>query len=443
MYTTTPEHRRIAFFSSTSLPLSHSLQLTPRPCVTSCATRVPRNHRASSPSRRRFLAHVLTAALISATPSLADDSPVFIAENSATDSDTATPPQTKSTPPSSSTQKQTPPKWSYKEPTGPDQWSSLSSEYTLAETGTAQSPIQLSYRSALTPTIPRPILSSSVAKFSFKLRDNPASENPYLLLEQYVQPPARMIGDAPPVDLPNPAPPAAVVSYDGSIYSFRSLHFHAPSSEHVIDNVVGAIEIHLIFERRGRARPPPPSNSSNNASSERSTSNSLMSSLMDYLSPSLAALAADSESSNGKEKEKEKPQPSKILAIAVMGKESDTTVSWLGTLLDAFISKAGKDGSGPGITADLDLSTVLSEFNNSDLYAYSGSLTSPPCTEGVSWIVLGSRIPVSAYHRDLIASVQGGVNVRPLQQVNNRTITRFPPAPKPPRDDFLESLLHE
>lgn len=380
---------------------------------------------------------------MSATPSLADDSLIATTTNSATGAEASAPSQTKPAAPtnSSSNQKGTPPKWSYKDPTGPQQWGSLSPEYAAAEAGELQSPIPLSYRSALTPTVPRPELSSSVAKFSFKLRENPVSENPTLLLEPYVQPPARMIGDAPPVDLPNPSPPAALISYNGSVYSFRSMHFHAPASEHVIDNIVGAIEMHLTFERRGRARPSSSTNSSSNNSNDRSVSTSLTSSLIDLLSPSSAAIAAESESTNAKEKDKAQPQPPKSLVVAVLGKESESTVSWLGTLLDAFISKAGSDGSGPGITADLDLSTVLSEFDRSDLYSYSGSLTSPPCTEGVLWMVLGARTPVSAYHRDTIASVQGGSNVRPLQQVNDRPITRFPPAPKPPGVDLADSPL--
>lgn len=445
MHADSPSSHRSAFCYPISLPASHSFQSSIHPCIAACASRSSRNHRPSSPSRRRFLAHALIAALISTKPSLAENtSSTSTATNSATGAEVPTSSETKPTAPpnSSSNQKATPPKWSYKHPTGPDEWGSLSPEYAAAETGTSQSPIPLSYRSALSPTVQRPVLSSSVAKFSFKLRENPVSESPSLFLEQYVQPPARMIGDAPPVDLPNPSPPAALITYNGNIYSFRSLHFHAPTSEHVIDNAVGAIEMHLIFERRGRARPSPPPNSSpSNNSSDRSASTSLTSSLVDYLSPSLTAVAAESESSNAKEKDKPQPQPPKTIAIAVIGKESDTSVSWLGTLLDAFISKAGKDGSGPGITADLDLKTVLSEFDSSDLYAYSGSLTSPPCTEGVFWFVLGSRIPVSAHHRDMIAFVQRGSNVRPLQQVNDRQVTRFPPAPKPPRDYFAESLL--
>jgi len=54
-----------------------------------------------------------------------------------------------------------------------------------------------------------------------------------------------------------------------------------------------------------------------------------------------------------------------------------------------------------------------------DFYAYSGSLTTPPCTEGVTWMVYSSPLSVSAEQADAFARVLGA-NARPLQDRHER-----------------------
>ncbi len=54
-------------------------------------------------------------------------------------------------------------------------------------------------------------------------------------------------------------------------------------------------------------------------------------------------------------------------------------------------------------------------------FNYSGSLTTPPCTEGVNWIVMENTITFSAEQIKAFEDIMV-VNSRPLQETNGRTI---------------------
>ncbi len=55
-------------------------------------------------------------------------------------------------------------------------------------------------------------------------------------------------------------------------------------------------------------------------------------------------------------------------------------------------------------------------------YTYDGSLTTPPCTEGVAWYVLSTPIELSASQIDAFQAIYDH-NYRPLQDLNGRTVT--------------------
>lgn len=56
-----------------------------------------------------------------------------------------------------------------------------------------------------------------------------------------------------------------------------------------------------------------------------------------------------------------------------------------------------------------------------EYYKYTGSLTTPPCTEGVTWFLLKNTITLSSEQIDAISEVIGKNN-RPIQPTNNRNI---------------------
>jgi carbonic anhydrase len=54
-------------------------------------------------------------------------------------------------------------------------------------------------------------------------------------------------------------------------------------------------------------------------------------------------------------------------------------------------------------------------------YTYMGSLTTPPCTEGVQWVVMRQPVTVAPEQIDLFSRIYP-MNARPVQQASGRRI---------------------
>jgi carbonic anhydrase len=61
---------------------------------------------------------------------------------------------------------------------------------------------------------------------------------------------------------------------------------------------------------------------------------------------------------------------------------------------------------------------------NKSYYYFNGSLTTPPCTEGVRWLVMKSPVTVSKAQVERFAKAVGHPNNRPLQPVNARPVLK-------------------
>lgn len=120
----------------------------------------------------------------------------------------------------------------------------------------------------------------------------------------------------------------------------------------------------------------------------------------------------------------ESPEEFKTLVVAMIGVMADESAPWLRRVLDNVRGVEDK-----GVVMDLNLGDALPEFHETPFYTYSGSLTTPPGTEGVCWIVLDKRMPVAEAEVQRLVELQGGHNVRPLQQLNDRPVVRFPGEP--------------
>ncbi|MGM9489163.1 carbonic anhydrase [Ideonella sp. YS5] len=70
-------------------------------------------------------------------------------------------------------------------------------------------------------------------------------------------------------------------------------------------------------------------------------------------------------------------------------------------------------------TGTIDLNQLLPEDRR--YYTYMGSLTTPPCSEGVLWMVMKTPVPVSPAQVDIFAHLYP-MNARPVQRVAGRLI---------------------
>ncbi len=87
---------------------------------------------------------------------------------------------------------------------------------------------------------------------------------------------------------------------------------------------------------------------------------------------------------------------------------------------DSFISHLPKtETPETAVSAKIDVGALLP--SNHTTYRYAGSLTTPPCTEGVTWIVMKTPVQLSTAQLAQLAAVHNHNN-RPVQPLNQRTL---------------------
>jgi carbonic anhydrase len=97
-----------------------------------------------------------------------------------------------------------------------------------------------------------------------------------------------------------------------------------------------------------------------------------------------------------------KGQPNKIIQV----------------LWDNLPTEVNKENVVSGIS--IDASGLLPKDRNA--YHYYGSLTTPPCSEGVNWTVLKTPIEVSEEQVQKFRTLMGVDNNRPVLAVNKRFV---------------------
>lgn len=108
----------------------------------------------------------------------------------------------------------------------------------------------------------------------------------------------------------------------------------------------------------------------------------------------------------------------KLLVIGVFAKGGDENTE-LQKVVTNLPNDKGQDHIIPGAAImPLALMPVKQDY-----YSYAGSLTTPPCTEGVQWIVMANPITLSPAQIAILKRAIGGVNARPVQPLNKRVIS--------------------
>jgi carbonic anhydrase len=107
-----------------------------------------------------------------------------------------------------------------------------------------------------------------------------------------------------------------------------------------------------------------------------------------------------------------------LAVIAVMFTEGDKNKG----LEKAWAQMPQEAGSKVALTSGISPQEILPSHRN--YYRFNGSLTTPPCSEGVRWLVMKHTISASKEQIEKFAHVMHHPNNRPVQQVNARPVLK-------------------
>ena len=148
------------------------------------------------------------------------------------------------------------------------------------------------------------------------------------------------------------------IVYNGITYDLQQFHFHAPS-EHTIDGEAAALEIHFVHQDRN----------SNN-----------------------------------------------LAVVGVLLTEGASENAGYAAVFDQLPATVGPPAPAGG---PLDLKALLPE--RLGYYTYQGSLTTPPCSEVVRWLLLDTPVELSAAQIAAFTAIYDA-NARPVQPLGQRDL---------------------
>jgi len=154
-------------------------------------------------------------------------------------------------------------------------------------------------------------------------------------------------------------------SFNGTDFRLVQFHMHTPSEHHINDEYF-PLEVHMVHQGVCKSTPSHSQATVTNHSAVDNTQ--------------LAVIA---------------------MMFQVSAGDSDPVIAGLSSSLDAIATP----GTKTTIEDGLDFSGVLSKIESSDILQYIGSLTTPPCAEGVTFLVVKDPLDVGVADFNAIKSI--------------------------------------
>lgn len=154
-------------------------------------------------------------------------------------------------------------------------------------------------------------------------------------------------------------------TFDGKTFEFKQFHFHTPS-EHLIDGITYPLEMHMVHTLQGA---------------------------LDDAEPV-------------------------YLVIGILFKEGDSN-PFLDSFMDAIPRNSGETENVEGGTVDVN--QLFSQTDSLAYFHYQGSLTTPPFSETVTWLVLQHTFEASPEQIETFNRLEGN-NARHVQALYDRRV---------------------
>ncbi|KAA8491559.1 Alpha carbonic anhydrase 4 [Porphyridium purpureum] len=167
---------------------------------------------------------------------------------------------------------------------------------------------------------------------------------------------------------------------NGFVYKFLQFHFHTSSSEHALRGEKGIAEVHFVFGLDKEASADRP------------------------------VWAGDNAPSNA--------------VVGVLYRESPNPCQWTETVLKSLPNPNAPEAGGQPLKAG-SLKDFVPTFEKAAYFNYMGSLTTPPCSEGILWFVFSRTAQMTMDQMARLQAVQGGANWRPLQLSGKERGSRY------------------
>lgn len=251
------------------------------------------------------------------------------------------------------------PHWDY---AGAEHWGELADEFATCGTGTEQSPIDLT----------QPVVSViDDAVVDYRPSAASVTDNGHTVQVNFAD--------------------GGTAVVDGSEYDLLQFHFHAPS-EHTVDGEHSPVEGHLVH-------------------ADEDGNLAVIGVMI------VAAETADEAES----------EPAEVEDASTDGHDDDAAdaaddfdAGAASALIGQVLASVPAPGEEVALDEPVDASDLLPEYLMA--YRYPGSLTTPPCSEGVTWSVLVQPITWTVDQIEALESFFVEENNRPVQPLNEREL---------------------